>query len=113
MLSEVIKLVHENKISLDHARKIIYEAIEKKIDPCELIAKQNLHQINDESELLALISSIMEENKEIVRQYIEDDNTHVVNFFIGKVMQTTKRSANPNRSMVLIKEELERRKNEK
>ena len=55
----------------------------------------------------------MDENKEQVRQYIEEDNTHVVNFFIGKVMQTTERRANPNRSMVLIKEELERRKNEK
>lgn len=110
MLSEVIKLVHENKISLDHARKIIYEAIEKKIDPSELIAKQNLHQINDESELLALISSIMEENKEIVRQYVEEGNMSAINFFIGQTMKKSNRQANPNMSKEIIIKELERRK---
>ena len=112
MLGTILKEIESEKMSLDKGKKLLYEAIDKKKDPKELIKKTE-SQISDDKELLKIITSIMDENAEQVRQYIEEDNTHVVNFFIGKVMQTTKRSANPNRSMVLIKEELERRKNEK
>lgn len=110
MLSEVINLVYKGEISLDHARKILYEAIDKKQDPNELIKKQNLHQINDEGELLNLIIRIMDENSEIVRQYVEDGNTSAINFFIGQTMKQSNRQANPNKSKELITQELERRK---
>lgn len=110
MLSEVIKRVHDGKISLDHARKIIYEAIEKKEDPVKLIEKQNLHQIDDETELLELITTIMDDNKEIVRQYIEEGNMGAINFFIGQTMKKSNRQANPNKSKEIIIKELERRK---
>lgn len=111
MLSGVIKLVHDGDISLDHARKILYQAIDEKKDPLELIKKQNLHQIDDESELLKLITGIMEENKEIVRQYVEEGNNGAINFFIGQTMKQSNRQANPNKSKDIIIKELERRKN--
>ena len=110
MLSGVVDYVHEGKISLDHGKKILYQAIEQKIDPVELIKKENLQQISDEDTLLELITSIMDENKEQVRQYIEEDNQHVINFFIGQTMKKSNRQANPNISLELIKKELERRK---
>lgn len=111
MLSGIIEKVKNKDISLDHAKKILYQAIDKKIDPNELIKQQNLHQINDSNELMELIKQVMDENKEQVRQYVEENNTFVYNFFIGKVMQKSNRQANPNISLELIKEELERRKN--
>ena len=110
MLSGVVDFVHKGKISLDHGKKILYQALEQKIDPVELIKKENLQQISDEDTLLELITSIMDENKEQVRQYIEEDNEHVVNFFIGQTMKKSNRQANPNVSLELIKKELERRK---
>ncbi len=110
MLSEVIEYVYQGKISLDHGKKILYKAIEEKIDPIELIKKENLKQINDEDELLELIKKVMDDNLEQVRQYIEEDNKHVINFFIGQTMKVSNRQANPNKSLELIKCELERRK---
>ena len=110
MLSEVIKRVHDGQISLDHARKILYEAIEKKQDPITLIEKQNLHQIDDEEELLKLITGLMDENKEIVRQYVEEGNMGAINFFIGQTMKKSNRQANPTKSKEIIIKELERRK---
>ena len=112
MLGTILKEIESKNMSLDKGKKLLYEAIDQKKDPKELIKKTET-QISDDKELLNIITSIMDENSEQVRQYIEEDNTHVINFFIGKVMQNTQRRANPNRSMVLIKEELERRKNEK
>lgn len=110
MLSKVINYVEKGDISLDHGKKILYEAIEKKIDPNELIKKANLKQINDEDELLKLIKKVMDDNKEQVRQYVEEDNNHVINFFVGQTMKVSQRQANPNMSLEIIKKELERRK---
>lgn len=113
-LSELIELIEKDELSIDNGKKILYEAIDKKISPIELINKQNIKQINDDDELLTLINSLMDKNSEQVRQYVEEDNVHIINFFIGQVMKESNRQANPNRSKELIKEELERRKaNEK
>jgi aspartyl-tRNA(Asn)/glutamyl-tRNA(Gln) amidotransferase subunit B len=113
-LSELIGLIEKDELSIDNGKKILYEAIDSKISPIELINKQNIKQINDDDELLKLINDLMDKNSEQVRQYVEEDNIHIINFFIGQVMKESNRQANPNRSKELIKEELERRKsNEK
>lgn len=112
MLSEVIKLVSDNKLSMDAAKKLLYEAIDKKVDPVELVKKEGLSQINDEGQLLDLIKEIMDENLEVVRQYVEDGNMSAVNFFVGQTMKKSNRQANPNMSREIISKELERRKND-
>lgn len=111
MLSGVINYVASGKMSLDAAKKLLYKAIDEKVDPNELIKKESLVQINDKDELLKLIRSCMDENLEVVRQYVEDGNMSAGNFFIGQVMKKSNRQANPNVSKELIFEELERRKN--
>lgn len=111
MLSGVINYVASGKMSLDAAKKLLYKAIDEKVDPNELIKKESLVQINDKDELLTLIRSCMDENLEVVRQYVEDGNMSAGNFFIGQVMKKSNRQANPNISKELIFEELERRKN--
>lgn len=111
MLSGVIDYVASGKMSLDAAKKLLYKAIDEKVDPNELIKKESLVQINDKDELLTLIRSCMDENLEVVRQYVEDGNMSAGNFFIGQVMKKSNRQANPNISKELIFEELERRKN--
>lgn len=111
MLSGVIELVHKGDMSLDHGKKLLYKAIDEQTDPMEIVKRENLHQINDEGELLALITGLMDENKEQVRQYVEEDNKAIVNFFIGQTMKKSNRQANPNKSLEIIKQELEKRKN--
>ncbi len=110
MLAGVINYVAKDKMSLDAAKKLLYKAIEEKTDPLKLIEKENIHQINDEKELLNLITSLMDENKEVVRQYVEDNNMAAINYFIGQTMKKSNRQANPNISKDIIIKELERRK---
>lgn len=110
MLSGLINLVSADKLSLDHAKKILYKAIEEKIEPVKLIEKENLSQINDKEELVKYIKDEFTKYNLQVEQYIKEDNMSVINFFMGKVMVATKRQANPNMTRELIKEELERMK---
>ena len=104
MLSGVIDYVHQGKISLDHGKKILYQAIEQQKDPILIIEEAHLEQINDDSILEEYIEQVLQENQEQVRQYVFEDKDYVVNFFMGKVMQKSNRQANPNRTLELIKE---------
>ena len=106
MLSGIIKLVSENKLSMDAAKKLLYEAIDKKTDPIELVKAEGMGQINDEDTLLKLIQSIMDENLEVVRQYVEDGNMSAVNFFVGQTMKASGGKVNPKVVNELLKKKL-------
>ena len=110
MLSGVIDYVHQGKISLDHGKKILYQALDQKKDPLVIIKESHLEQINDEETLMTYIEEALTENPEQVRQYVEEGKDYVINFFIGKVMQKSDRQANPNKTLELIKKVLTERK---
>ena len=100
-----------NKYRTHKCSELTEKLVDKKIDPVELVKKEGLSQINDEDKLLELITGIMDENPEVVRQYVEDGNMSAVNFFVGQTMKKSNRQANPNISREIISKELERRKN--
>ena len=108
MLSGVIKLVGENKLSGNNAKKIVYRAIAEKRDPLEIIEKENLSQIEDDSLIVKLVNEALTENPNVVLQY-KEGKEYVVNFFVGQVMKKTKGQANPTKTLEIIKEEIKRR----
>ena len=110
MLAGTIKLIDEGKLSLNQAKKIIYKAIADKKDPIEMIKEEGLEQISDESSIIDKVIEAIDENPDVVRQYVEEGKDYVANFFVGQVMKKTKGRANPTLTKDLIKQELEKRK---
>lgn len=109
MLGSLVDKVSNKELSSQLAKNILYEAMEKNIDPIEIIEKSNIKQISNEDELISIIKDILNENKEQVNEYL-NGNEKVANFLVGKVMQKTNKQANPGTSLKLIKEELGRMK---
>lgn len=109
MLGEVIKVVLDGTISEDNAKKIIYKAIKEKTDPIEIIKKENISMIDDDTKVREFVIEAIEENPDQVKQYIEGKE-YVKNFFVGKVMQKSNRQANPTKTIEIILEELEKRR---
>ena len=107
MLGSLVDKVSDKELSSQLAKNILYEAMEKNIDPMEIIEKSNIKQISNEDELISIIKDILNENKEQVSEYL-NGNEKVANFLVGRVMQKTNKQANPGTSLKLIKEELER-----
>lgn len=108
MLSNVIKLVGDNKLSMNNAKKVIYKAIELGKDPIAIIKEENLEQIDDDSLIIKYVNEALDENIDIVNQFKEGKD-YVVNFFVGQVMKKTKGQANPKRTLEIIKNEIRRR----
>ncbi len=109
MLANLIEKVSNKELSSQLAKNILYEAMEKNIDPMEIIKRSNIKQISNEDELISIIKNIFDECPEQVNEYL-NGNDKVANFLVGKVMQKTNKQANPGTSLKLIKEELERMK---
>ncbi|MFV0275519.1 MAG: Asp-tRNA(Asn)/Glu-tRNA(Gln) amidotransferase subunit GatB [Bacilli bacterium] len=109
MLSDTIKLVEKNELSQSHAKKVLYQAIAENKNPIEIVKEQDLKQIDNEEVIKQTVNECIDENKEVLLQYFEGKD-YVANFFVGKVMIKTNKQANPNIALKLIKEELERRK---
>lgn len=109
MLNEVIKIVENGKLSRNHAKQVLYEAMELKKDPLILIEEKGLKQIDDEETLMPKVIEAIDENDSVLKEYL-DGKDYVANFFIGVVMSKTNRQANPKKTLELIKKELERRK---
>ena len=110
MLADVIKLIDADKLSLNNGKKIIYKAIADKKDPMELIKESNLEQISDDNVILEMVITSLDENPDVVRQYVEEGKDYVANFFVGQVMKKSKGQANPTLTKNIIKEQLEKRK---
>ncbi len=108
MLSDVIKLVLSDKISMNNAKKIIYKAIELGKDPILIIKEENLEQIDDDNLIIKYVNEALDENEDIVNQFKEGKD-YVVNFFVGQVMKKTKGQANPKRTLEIINNEIRRR----
>ena len=111
MLSDVINLVTKGELSQNHAKSILYKAMDLKKDPLILITEEGLQQINDREKLRPFVIEAIAENNDVLLEYLEGKD-YVANFFIGKVMAKTNKQANPKVSLEIIKEELERRKME-
>lgn len=108
MLGGVIKLVSDNKLSQNNAKKIIYRAISEGRDPLKIIEEENLSQIDDDSLIVKLVNESFDENLDVVTQFKEGKD-YVANFFVGQVMKKTNGQANPNKTLEIIKNEIKRR----
>ena len=108
MLSEVIKLILDNKISVGNAKKVLYRAMDEKVDPIKIIEKEHLRQIDDDSVLIKLVNEALDEHEDIVLQFKEGKD-YVANYFVGQVMKKTKGQASPVKTLEIIKEEIKKR----
>ena len=108
MLSEVIKLILDNKISVGNAKKVLYRAMDETVDPIKIIEKEHLRQIDDESVLIQLVNEALDEHEDIVLQFKEGKD-YVANYFVGQVMKKTKGQASPVKTLEIIKEEIKKR----
>ncbi len=112
MLADVLLLVEDNKLSMVNAKNILYEAMEIKKNPIEIINEKGIKQIDDTDALSKIVEEIVMAAPDVINDY-KNGNVTVANFLIGKVMQRTNKQANPKIAKDLIIEVLERLKNEK
>ena len=109
-LGKLINLINEGTISGKIAKEIFPEMLKGHKSPDEIVKEKNLIQISDTSQLEEIINSILENHKNEIQTYF-DGKEKVFGFFVGQVMKETKGKANPKMVNDILKDKLEKLRN--
>jgi aspartyl-tRNA(Asn)/glutamyl-tRNA(Gln) amidotransferase subunit B len=101
-LASLVRMVQDKYITNSTAKELLDRVQETGKDPKEIVERENLAQMSDESALYDIAAQIVEANPEQVATYREGKTT-VIGWFVGQVMKETQGKANPQ----VVKQALE------
>jgi len=104
-LGALLNMVEEGTISGKIAKTVFADMLDSGKDAQFIVKEQNLVQVSDESELLALVREIIEQNPDQADEY-RGGKAKVMGYFIGQLMQKTRGKANPKLANKLFNQEL-------
>jgi aspartyl-tRNA(Asn)/glutamyl-tRNA(Gln) amidotransferase subunit B len=101
-LAELISLVDDGTITLSAARTELFEDLYAGGGrPEELVRERGLERIDDERLLDELVDGVLRANPEQIERY-RAGKSALIEFFVGRVMEASKGSANPARVRVIL-----------
>jgi aspartyl-tRNA(Asn)/glutamyl-tRNA(Gln) amidotransferase subunit B len=104
-LAELLKLIESGTISGKIAKGVLKEALDKGINPAEIVKEKGLRQITDRDEIGQAIDKVIQENPSSVADYREGKEK-ALGFLIGQVMRITGGKANPKLVNEILKQKL-------
>lgn len=94
-LAELVNLIASGSISGKIGKEIFTQMLSSDLSPTEIVEKDGLFQISDETELNQIIIKLLDENESQVLEFLAGKDK-VLGFFVGRVMRETKGKANPS-----------------
>ena len=104
--ARLVALVEAGKISNSIAKDIWEKIFQTGRATDEIIAAEGLTQIDDESQIVALVTDVLSKNEDAVAKY-RAGTTTTFGFLVGQVMKAAAGKANPKRVNELLKRALE------
>lgn len=106
-LGALIRLVEDGTVSMRTAKQDVFtEMLHTHQDPQNIIKTKRLIQISDKSELKGIVEKIVNSHPKGLRQYLEGKE-QVLDFFFGRIMESTKGAADPLLVQKLLKTTLD------
>lgn len=105
-LGELIKLIDSDTISGKMAKNVFEEMLQSSNSPSDIVAKQGLKQITNESAITEIVRQVFEKNASQLNEFL-GGNERLHGFFVGQVMKATGGSANPKKVNEIISREAE------
>ncbi len=93
-MTQLLRLVHEKKITDAVAQKLLEQLIEKPFDVERYVKKEGLEAVSDTSELEQFCKEAIAENPKAVADF-QNGEEKALNFIVGSVMRKTKGKATP------------------
>ncbi len=93
-LAQIVDMLGSERINSSGGKKLVTHIWEKGGEPEALIAKLKLEQINDKSELNAVVNAVLEENPGVVDDY-KSGKKQAIKALMGRAMGKTGGRGNP------------------
>jgi aspartyl-tRNA(Asn)/glutamyl-tRNA(Gln) amidotransferase subunit B len=105
-LAGLIALVETGTISGPIAKSVFEKMLTSGQSADDIVRAEGLTQIDDESQILALVADVLRRNADAVAQY-RSGKAATFGFLVGQVMKATSGKANPRRVNELLKRAIE------
>jgi glutaminyl-tRNA synthetase len=102
----LVRLVDTEAITNRAARTVFEAMLEDGGDPEAIVEERGLRQVDDTEALRDVIADVLDEHPDEVERY-RDGKEGLIGFFMGRVMEATGGSANPELARGLLREALE------
>jgi aspartyl-tRNA(Asn)/glutamyl-tRNA(Gln) amidotransferase subunit B len=106
-LAEIISLLDDNKITTNVAKELLDKVEDSGETPSSIVEAEGLSQVSDESALVGMAKTVLEQNPEQVETYLGGKTT-VIGWFVGQVMKQSKGKANPQMVREILEDLLKR-----
>lgn len=107
MLTDLIRLVNDGKISGKQAKEVLYQSLEEEKAPVQIVEESKIQQIGNDEEIAAVVAEVFAEHPEAKEQY-QAGRTNIVDFLVGQVMKKTRGQANPAKARSIVTEEIQK-----
>jgi aspartyl-tRNA(Asn)/glutamyl-tRNA(Gln) amidotransferase subunit B len=104
--ARLVALIEGGRISFSLAKDVWLKAFESRKTVDEIIDGEGLTQIDDESQIAALVANVLKSNESAVAKY-RGGATGTFGFLVGQVMKAAGGKANPRRVNELLKRALD------
>lgn len=104
----LLKLIKEEKVSNNNAKKIFREIFDTNEDPVKVMKEKGFEQNNDSEFLVKLVGEVLDENPQSIEDF-KAGKDRALGFLMGQVMKKSKGQANPQEANKMIRQELEKR----
>ncbi|MEX0973954.1 MAG: Asp-tRNA(Asn)/Glu-tRNA(Gln) amidotransferase subunit GatB [Bacillota bacterium] len=104
-LASMLGLIKEGLISGKIGKDILAKMIETGRDPRTIVAEEGLEQVSGDSELAAIVDSVLDANPAALADF-RSGKDKALGFLVGQVMKATRGRANPAKVNVMLKEKM-------
>ena len=106
-IADIAKLVEEKSINRNIAKDIFGKSIKTGESPLKLIENVEIEKIRDSDTIRKYIGEVLSNETHLIDQ--SSTNPNVANFILGKIMKKTGGRADPQLTLKLIRESIERK----
>jgi aspartyl-tRNA(Asn)/glutamyl-tRNA(Gln) amidotransferase subunit B len=103
--AEFLHLLNDGAVNSANAQKLLALMMEKGTDPSHLMEEHDLGQTSDPKQIAEIVTRLIEQNPEQVKQ-VKEGKLGVVKWFVGCVMKATEGKANPAMAEEEVKKQL-------
>ena len=105
MLSELIKLIHDKKITNNQGKEVFAKMLDEKLTASEIVKKYNMEVIEDDNLIESLVDEVISENEKAITDY-KNGRTNMLDYMVGQVMKKSKGKANPVNAKKILLEKI-------
>ena len=108
-MNDLVKKLDDNIISNKNFKEIVTDVMELDLNIDEILKKNNIENVVDNTEVLNLINQVLDNNLNVIEDYL-NGNERSLKFLMGQVMKESKGRVNPKLANDLLLETLKSRK---